>query len=287
VTINGTTITVNVTEPGIIAEHVHEENGSTFVSEVRPYLIFDDLDVTYLHYIIYNPTNETLHNVTLNVETPQIEELPYPISYPNRMGWDMEQLTGWSIVSDVLDPRIMRWELQSLSVIEDLAPNQSVEMPVNITVPLTKTENTTFKLSMFANNVRISNRIVIVGMVMPNVKVVGDYHNDTGASDIYIAIKNMTLANSSNIMVEFDLNDGHNTVVYDYFGPYTADSDGKLIIAQRYHFSDYIGGKVYDMHVRVYNGFTLVYETDGKLDLTQKPVKKPNTVIDALFGVFR
>ena len=55
------------------------------------------------------------------------EELPEPINYPNRIGWDLEALTGWSIVSDVSEPEIMKWKVNEQKQIESLNPEESVD----------------------------------------------------------------------------------------------------------------------------------------------------------------
>lgn len=264
---------VNVTVPEVtLGEHLHEPNGTAINTSVRDSIDVNVLEGAELHYIITNIFNKTLTNVSLSAEFPETNETPQSISYTNRIGWGLEWLTGWSIVSDVLEPSLMRWELESSGVIDKLEPNESVHVPIIINTPLTKLDSGKMVLDVYSNNVKLFNRTVLLNIAKNPVIIVGDYHNDTQTSDIYISLNRKDIANSTDVMIEFSINDGKNTVIYDYFGPYNADSQGKILIAQKYHFGDQIDGKVYDMHIRAYNGLAEIGEASGKLDLTNKTV---------------
>ena len=279
----------NVTIPGDVklSEQINETTGTSTNTSVRDSVNVDMLEGTTLEYIITNTFNKTLANVTLTAEFPNVDETPQPISYPNRIGWDLEWLTGWVLVSDVLEPRLMQWELASFGIIDKLEPSENINAPILINTPLTKLESGEMVLNVYSNNVKLFNKTVLLNITKKPIIVAGDHHNDTQTSDIYISLNSKELANSTDIMIEFDLNDGKNTIIYDYFGPYNADIQGKLIIAQRYHFNNQIGGKVYDMHIRVYKGLTQIDESYGKLDLTNKTVTQQQSLLDGLFNLFK
>jgi hypothetical protein len=255
------------------------------VSELRDQLDIPVFDTQTLNLVLFNPTNQSMQNIIIGAQAPDPMALPQPMHFPFRIGWDLEFLTGWSIVSDVLDPTLMRWQLEVPEQIDTLGPGERLELPLGFTAPLSLEDSSPIVLQVFTNGTLVFNRTIQVNVATPETVVASEYNPGTDTADIYLLVNDPDLAGANDIFIEFSVNEPGRSIIYEYFGPYSTDSEGRLLLAQSYHFADYIGGQGYGLNIKVYRGITIVGEAFGVLDLTQRPANQaPITGLFSLFG---
>ena len=74
------------------------------------------------------------------------------------------------------------------------------------------------------------------------------------------------------VYIEFNLNEGRKTKIFELFGPYTVAADDIMIIADKYIMNKNIGEQSYDINIKVYEGISRNSIAEAELDLSNREI---------------
>jgi hypothetical protein len=211
-----------------------------------------------------------------------LDDKPESIHYGTPVGWNLDKLIGWKLVGPVVNAKLMTWDKKEELIADVLMPGEEKEVKIKATSPLTKLEEGNVTVRILSNNKVVDEEKTKLTINTPMAVVAGNYNKEDGTTDLYFAVNNKGNGQLKDVYIEFNLNEGSHTKLFELYGPYNVSANDIFIIADKYLLNNELGGKNYTIKMKVYSNLSKISESENILDLTEKEPSK--TANNDLFG---
>ena len=246
----------------------------------------DVLKLEELRYKIKNSGNKSIENVTLNIIFPEETLIPEGIHRGTQIGWNLKDITGWELIGKIKEPRLTGWPSEETYIIDVLAPGEEKEVTLKTLPPITRLNEAEIVFQVLSNNKIIFEDKAKLKINSPKSIVAADYHNEDDTIDLYIAVDNRGNNELKDVYIEFNLNDGKTTRIFELHGPYVIPQDNLFLIADTYRLADDIGGKNYSLTMKVYSKITGITVSSNNFDLTEREPTPSNSIWASIITLF-
>jgi hypothetical protein len=246
----------------------------------------DILKLKEVTYVVKNKGTEPLENVTLNMIFPEEILIPDEIHRGTPIGWNLKDIIGWELLGKIEEPRLMKWPSGETFVADVLMPGQEKEVTIKALPPITGIKEAELIIQVLSNNKIIAEEKAKLKVNSPKSIVAADYQKGDNTTDLYIMVDNRGNGELKDAYIEFNLNDGKTTKIFELYGPYDISQDNLFVIANKYGLSNEIGGKNYNLTIKVYSKLTGITGSSSIFDLTEREPALNIPIWESIIGAF-
>jgi hypothetical protein len=246
------------------------------------------LNEKQLVLVLKNTGDTVFENLSFRLLYPKDELVPDEIHYGTPVGWGLENLIGWKLLGPVRDSDLTKWADQEIYITDRLDPQSEVEVLLDMLPPITKIRIAELIFQVLSYNTVIAEEKANLGIIVPPSIVTAEYNKESDTVDLFILVNNLNSSKRiDSVYIEFNLNDGKTTKIFELFGPYKIDANDIMVIADKYKLADNIGGKTYNMTIKVYSSINMISRTADILDLGERQPKENPSLLSGLTNSFK